>query len=282
MFGLGGLVKKIGWAFPGVMAAKKLLGVFDGPPDPNANAYNISPEDRARINQGYGQSQEDRSRQIAFINTLQNQAQGYNPLIDMLSAQSRGEGPSLIAGQLQQATNANISNQMSQAAGNRSINPALAARMASQNTASINQNAAFDSSQARLAEILQAQNQQLAARNARADVYGNAGNLASNIRGQGLNQQQISNAYGFGNRDAQIQFDSAMRNQPTFLQRMQPLLGAAGTAVGAMYGGPAGAAVGGQVGNSIGGSSTGLTTNNEQGFNYKPRLSYAAYMNSRV
>jgi hypothetical protein len=93
----------------------------------------------------YGQEQQARANQSDFIKQLQ--------------AQMQGQGPSLANMQLQQATNRNIAQTMGQAASQRGVNPALAARLAMNNVAGANQQAAMDSGIIRQQEMLNAQQQ---------------------------------------------------------------------------------------------------------------------------
>lgn len=93
----------------------------------------------------YQQEQAARANQSDFIRQLQ--------------AQMRGEGPSLANLQLQQATDRNIAQQMGQAASQRGVNPALAARVAMNNIAGVNQQAAQDAAIIRQQEMLNAQQQ---------------------------------------------------------------------------------------------------------------------------
>jgi hypothetical protein len=93
----------------------------------------------------YGQEQQARGNQSDFIRQLQ--------------AQMQGQGPSLANMQLQQATNRNIAQTMGQAASQRGVNPALAARLAMNNVAGANQQAAMDSGIIRQQEMLNAQQQ---------------------------------------------------------------------------------------------------------------------------
>lgn len=93
----------------------------------------------------YGQEQAARAQQNQFIQMLQNQAQGI--------------GPSLAQQQLQQGTNRGIAQQMGVAASQRGVNPAMAARMAMQNTAGINQQGAADAAMIREQEKMNAMGQ---------------------------------------------------------------------------------------------------------------------------
>jgi hypothetical protein len=107
--------------------------------------YNIDPN-AFNVNglASYGQEQDTRNQT--------------NNLAQTLLAQSLGQGPSLAQGQLQDATDRNIAQQQALAASARGVNPALAQRLAAQNVASINQNAASDSALLRNQEQLGAQN----------------------------------------------------------------------------------------------------------------------------
>jgi hypothetical protein len=78
-------------------------------------------------------------------------------LLAQFQAQASGQGPSLAQMQLQQATDRNAANAMGLIASQRGLNPGLAARLAGQNAANINQQAAGQSAMARLAEQYQAQ-----------------------------------------------------------------------------------------------------------------------------
>lgn len=78
-------------------------------------------------------------------------------LAKQLEAQTRGEGPSLANLQLQSATQKNIAEQLGLAFSNQGAGGALAQRTAAYNTANLNQNAAMQSAQLRMAEQLQAQ-----------------------------------------------------------------------------------------------------------------------------
>src|SRR5215217_2645714 len=91
----------------------------------------------------YGQEQDTRAQ--------------INNLAQTLLQQSQGLGPSLAQGQLQDATDRNISQQQGLAASARGVNPALAQRLAAQNIAGLNQSAASDSALLRNQEMLQAQ-----------------------------------------------------------------------------------------------------------------------------
>jgi hypothetical protein len=68
---------------------------------------------------------------------------------------------------------------------------------------------------------------------------------AQQLQAMGLNADQINSIMG-----NQSQRNS---NTPMWQQMMGPILGAAGTAAGAAFGGPAGASMGGKLGSSLGG-----------------------------
>jgi len=131
---------------------------------------------------GYGPNA---GAQQALQNTNLNTAQtNQGNLAQQLLAQSQGSGPNVANLQLQQATNQNNQQGAAAVASQRGMNPALAARVIANQTATNNQNAAGQSG------VLRAQ-QQLAAQNSLANVYGQqAGESLSNI-GQ-LTQAQTS------------------------------------------------------------------------------------------
>lgn len=170
-----GFVKKV----LGKVADTMGVGSYDFNPD----ITNLSPEEQQRSSRDY-------QAQLAFAKNLRSQAGGYNPLIKTLSKTAQGKGPSLITGQLMQATNRNIAQQMAAAASQRGINPALAARMATQNIADINQEAAFQANQARLAEIQAAREAELAARQAQSGATQAGGQLATSTRGQSYQEME--------------------------------------------------------------------------------------------
>src|SRR5271168_4459152 len=99
-------------------------------------------------------------------------------LAQQLQAQANGQGPNIANLQLQQATNQNNQQAAGAIASQRGMNPALAQRIISQQAANNNQQAAGQSG------VLRAQ-QQLAAQQGLANVYGQQGteanaNLAAN------------------------------------------------------------------------------------------------------
>ncbi len=78
-------------------------------------------------------------------------------LVRMLQQQASGQGPSLAALQTREALDRGLAQQRSFAAGARPGNSAAAARMAAQNMSQLNQGAASQEQQGRLAEALAAQ-----------------------------------------------------------------------------------------------------------------------------
>lgn len=129
-------------------------GLFGGGSSPGVMGTGMYRAKEYKINEGafdptkiasYGQEQEARNNQTDFIRQLQ--------------AQMSGQGPSLANLQLQQATNRNVAQAMGQAASQRGVNPALAARLAMNNAAGANQQAASDSAIIRQQEMMNAQQQ---------------------------------------------------------------------------------------------------------------------------
>lgn len=91
---------------------------------------------------------------------LSNQTRGRNDaLLDALNASAEGRGPSLAQQQLQQSTQQNIANSQSQLGSARGMNPALAARLILQNSATQNQNMAQQGATLRLQEQMAARQQ---------------------------------------------------------------------------------------------------------------------------
>lgn len=119
---------------------------------------------------------------------LYGQQQG---LADALLAQSRGQGPNPAQQMFQQNTNQNIAQQQGAIASARGINPALAARMASQQGAAMNQQAAGQSA------LLGAQ-QQLAAQQ---QLGAQQQSMGQNIMGQNATLANQGNLYGQANQN---------------------------------------------------------------------------------
>jgi hypothetical protein len=135
----------MGKVVKGIFGGSESAGVL-GTGQFRAKEYNIKDEafDPTKT-ASYGLGQQSRGLQSDFISQLQRQMQG--------------EGPSLANLQLQQATNRNIAQTMGQAASQRGVNPALAARLAMNNIAGANQQAASDSVLIRQQEMMNAQQQ---------------------------------------------------------------------------------------------------------------------------
>lgn len=247
-----GIVKKAaGWA-TGISPAMKVYHGVAGEYDPNQadfqNPY-TTPEmkydqsqrdlfgkDQASDRTNFMRNAGNLSGQGAMLN---QEAAGYNPLIDQLTQGSQGQGPSLANLQLQQALGQNVSNQLGVAASNRSVNPALALRMASQNIASLGQGSAMNSAQARIQEQQNALSNLLAARQAQSgatsaagNVYGNASQLYGNMNNQDTNAQQTyqSMAEMLAEKDrqarmglntsAQSAFEAAQKRRGEFVSKL--------------------------------------------------------------
>lgn len=139
-------------------------------------------------------------------------------LVSRLEALSKGEGPSLAAEQLKQATDRNMGNQASIAQSGRG-NAALASMTAANNMQRIGQQAASDSATARIAEQQMAlgqlgtavgQGRQLDEANNQFNASEAnkmaAANLEAKLRSQGLNDQTIMQIMQmqFGNKKDRI------------------------------------------------------------------------------
>jgi hypothetical protein len=190
---MGGVVSSIGGAIFGSSSSPGALGTGRY----QAQAYNI---DKSAFNPNnltsYQQEQKARATQSDFIRQLQ--------------AQMRGEGPSLSNLQLQQATDRNIAQQMGQAASQRGVNPALAARMAMGNIAGLNQQAAQDAAIIRQQEMLNAQQQLGGAISGQRQ-----GDLAATDRDlgakMGKEQLEVQQRTGLNNVNSQAYSDAAKR-----------------------------------------------------------------------
>lgn len=110
-------------------------------------------------------------------NGLQQNSVDQQALAQQLMEQSRGGGPNPAQMMLNQATNKGIQQNAGMLASSKGMNPAMAARLAGQNAAGMNQQAAGQGA------LMQAQ-QQLAAQ-------GQLGGLYNQIGQQNLNQQQV-------------------------------------------------------------------------------------------
>lgn len=205
--------------------------IFDDVPDLDPAAY--------RNPYSHNFISADARNAAAFSNpaAYQQSIAGYNPMIGRLEKQTLGIGPSLVQGQLQQGTNRNLGQALGFAAANRGVNPQLAQRMAGQNLAQINQQAAFDASQARMAEQLAAYQNLLAARNAKLSGVLGGAQLGANYR-------QMAEDQAERDRQARIGFTTGTRGaSESDLARRQGFVSKAGQAVASLYtGGAAGAA----------------------------------------
>lgn len=105
------------------------------------------------------------AQQTTDLSNLNSTYGNQGDLAKQLLAQSQGAGPNIANLQLQQATNQNNQQGAAAVASQRGMNPALAARIIANQTATNNQNAAGQSG------VLRAQ-QQLAAEQGLANVYG--------------------------------------------------------------------------------------------------------------
>jgi hypothetical protein len=178
-----------------------------------AKEYNID-KNAFDVNglKSYGQEQGARQNQSNFIQQLQQQMQG--------------QGPSLANMQLQQATNRNIAQTMGQAASQRGVNPALAARLALTNAAGQNQQAAMDSAIIRQQEMLNAQQQlgsQIGAQR-QGDLAATDRDLGARMGKEQLGVQQQT---GLNNTNQQA-FEGAA-------QRRGNLMGGIGAALGGLF-----------------------------------------------
>lgn len=126
-------------------------------------------------------SQDALNQSLANSGQVYGQQQG---LANTLLQQSQGQGPNPAQLQYQQNTQQAIQNSAGLLASQRGLNPALAARMASQNAAGMQANAGQN------AAVLQAQ-QQLAAQGQLQGLYGTMGNQQLSQQGQitGANNQ---------------------------------------------------------------------------------------------
>lgn len=219
---MGGIVSTIGNAVGGI-AGGLTGGLIKG----------------AGLNNSYNAGLPDITKQANLPGDIQQAQQGYggiqsdqNALAQALLAQSQGQGPNPAALQMQQAQDRANQQGAGLIASARGMNPALAARLASQQTAAGNQAVAQNTG------IMGAQ-QQLAAQQQLGSLYGQQGS-------QNLNQQQIlqgalanqNQAITQGTGSAnQINAGVAAGNQQTKSAITGQLLGAAGSLAGMSRGG---------------------------------------------
>lgn len=195
----------------------------------------------------------DTSQQAARAASIQASRTGdeQTRLAQMLQAQALGQGPSLAQLQLQQATQANAAAGAGAIASQRGLNPALAARLISQQQAAGNQQAAGQAAQLRMQEQLGAQNQLAQALSAQRQ--GDVSQLAANsgLLGQagGLENQASLGASninaGVSQQNTAVQQADAQANADRGSKMAGGLLGGvasvltAGAAHGALVGGKA-------------------------------------------
>ena len=139
-----------------------------------------------------------------------NQTLGQNQgLINQLLAQGRGEGPNPALDQLRMTTDQNARQGAAMAASQRGINPALAARMASQGVAGANQSAAGQ------AALQSAQQQQQHAQLLAQNLQGQRGQDISQATSQGqagLNLLTANTNTEMGRRQAELARQAAINN----------------------------------------------------------------------
>lgn len=116
--------------------------------------------------------------QYQFDQTMGGVQANQNALAQALLAQSQGQGPNPAQNMLNQATNQNIQQNAGFTASQKGINPALAARLASQNQANMSQQAAGQGA-------LMGAQQQLNAQQQLENLYGQQ--AQENIAGQQIN-----------------------------------------------------------------------------------------------
>jgi hypothetical protein len=150
---VGGLGKYIGGNVGSIGG-----GIADASGATNGYQTALTPEQQQQLAKAIMDQQQ------GFASNMANQ----NSLAQALLAQSQGQGVNLADQQLKNATNRNIQQATGMVASQKGINPAMAARLASQNAATANQTAAGQSAQLRA-------EQQLAAQGQLAKVYGSMG-----------------------------------------------------------------------------------------------------------
>lgn len=149
---MGGVFKSVGQAVGSVGGLTN--GIAQGFTPQNEFQAN-SPLNVGGLNQQISQAQGN----LGTVNTNQN------ALAQALLAQSQGQGPNPAQDMLNQATNQNIKQNTGMIASQKGINPALAVRLASQNAAEANQQAAGQGA-------LMGAQQQLAAQQNLQNLYG--------------------------------------------------------------------------------------------------------------
>lgn len=147
---------------------------------------------------------------------------GQAQLAAQLQEQAAGRGPSLAEGQLRQATDRGIRQQMAVAAsGGAGANAALAQRNVAANVGQMQQQAAADAAQMRMQEQIAAR-QQLAGvlESGRAQDIGVAQSQAQLLQQVNLANQAAGNQFGLANMEALNQF-ALQRAQLEQQSRMQ-------------------------------------------------------------
>lgn len=202
------------------------------------------------------QTQGDYAKQLQMSNDIYGQ-QG--SLAQQLQAQANGQGPNIAQLQLQQATNRNIAQGAGQIGSIRGINPALAARLIEQNTAAQSQQAAGQSG------LMRAQ-QQLAAQQNLAGVYGQqagealgGGQLAGQLYGtaqgaQTAQNQQIVDAKSAADK---VNAETALANAKASQSAGGGLLSGLASVAGTAFGGPLGGAIAGAGMKALSGGAGG-------------------------
>lgn len=233
--GLGGTVNTLGSGVKSVANTFTNQNGFNATlaPTQSSNYSGIIGSASGNSLNGYGQSQDIQAQQQGLANQLQ--------------LQSEGKGPNPAQAELAQETGKNVANQASLIAGVRgsASNPGLAARQASQQGSSIQQNAVGQ------AATLQAQ-QQLAAEAALANQQNNI--ASGNIAEQGVNNNLFNSAAGAQNvqnkndienyNNAQtLNAATSQNNSNAVNQTTAGLLSGLGGAAGALF------AKGGEVSN---------------------------------
>jgi hypothetical protein len=142
-----------GWASKTFFGSQDAPGLFGGKRTVNSDAYwDISGDPYRQGASGFA------GRGPGFERGAQDQGRmQQQQLIQMLQGQAMGQGPSLAAGQMRQATDRNIAQQQAMSASGRGPGAAGAAYQSQNMAAAANQQAAADTSQLRLQEQLQAQ-----------------------------------------------------------------------------------------------------------------------------
>lgn len=169
-----------------------------------------------------------------------------NALAAQLMAQSQGQGPNPALLAQQQASNQAIKQGSGQVASMKGISPALAQRMASQNSANMSQQAAGQGA------MMQAQ-QQMGAQSSLGGLYGQMGNQQNTMQNTLQNAQAAQNnanvtmQSNLNNVNASVAAQNS-QNQANAMGGMMGGLGVGGlSAMGLAHGGMVGYADGGSV-----------------------------------